>query len=158
VRAAAEPEPQVPGDPYAHPITECCATSSGWKKAEELAAAEREITHAALILCEAGRSGQSLLADIRAQIIADAVGVPLGACEQVLHPVRCGMPGDCPAVLGRQFRQQAQHERSGPVPWLHLAETSPGPGHQLIEYLQPAARVYAAQRSAEDHYQSSQTG
>jgi hypothetical protein len=39
--------------------------------------------------------------------------------------------------------QQAQHERPGPFPRLCPAETPADPGHQLIEYPQPAARVYA---------------
>jgi len=66
--------------------------------------------------------------------------------QQVLHPVRSpvpGMLGDRPAVLARQLRQQAQHERPGPAPRLRPAEPGTGPGHQLIEYPQPAARVYA---------------
>jgi hypothetical protein len=48
-----------------------------------------------------------VLDDITPQIIADAVGVPPGAREQVLHPVRRAIPGmlgDCQAVLARQFR------------------------------------------------------
>ena len=77
---------------------------------------------------------------------AAASSVPPGPGQQVLHPVRSpvpGMLGDRPAVLARQLGQQAQHERPGPAPRLHPAEPGTGPGHQLIECPQPAARVYA---------------
>ena len=87
-----------------------------------------------------------LLHDVTAHIVADPFGVPPGPGQQVLHPVRSpvpGMLGDRPAVLARQLRQQAQHERPGPAPRLHPAEPGTGPGHQLIEYPHPAARVYA---------------
>jgi DNA-binding transcriptional LysR family regulator len=40
----------VPGDPYAGPVTGVLRNKLGLETAEELAAAEREITHAALIL------------------------------------------------------------------------------------------------------------
>jgi cell filamentation protein len=40
----------VPGDPYADPATGVLRNNLGLDTAEELAAAEREITHAALIL------------------------------------------------------------------------------------------------------------
>ena len=87
-----------------------------------------------------------LLHDVTAHVVADPAGVPPGPGQQVLHPVRSpvpGMLGDRPAVLARQLGQQAQHERPGPAPRLHPAEPGTGPGHQLIECPQPAARVYA---------------
>jgi cell filamentation protein len=40
----------VPDDPYADPVTRVLSNKLGLDTAEELAAAEREITHAALIL------------------------------------------------------------------------------------------------------------
>ena len=67
-----------------------------------------------------------LIGDVAAQVIADPVGVPPGPRQQVLHPVRRGVPGllrDRPAVLARQLGQQAQHERPRPAPRLHPAET-----------------------------------
>ena len=87
-----------------------------------------------------------MLRDVAAQVIADAVGVPPGPRQQVLHPVRRGIPGllgDRPAVLARQLGQQAQHERPRPAPRLHPAETRADPEHQLIECPEPAVRVYA---------------
>ena len=87
-----------------------------------------------------------MLHDVAAHVIAHAVGVPPGPRQQVLHPVRRGIPGllgDRPAVLARQLGQQAQHERPRPPPRLHPPETRADLDHQLIECPQPAARVYA---------------
>jgi hypothetical protein len=78
--------------------------------------------------------------------IPHAVCVPLRARQQVLHPVRRGVPGMLsyrPAVLARQPGQQSHHERPRPAPRLHPAETCPDLGHQLIEYPRPADGVYA---------------
>jgi hypothetical protein len=87
-----------------------------------------------------------VLYDIGAQVITHRVLVPSGTGQQVLHPVRraiTGMLGDGPAVVARQLSHQSQHECPGPAPRFHPAETGTDPGHQLIEYPQPAARVYA---------------
>jgi hypothetical protein len=49
-----------------------------------------------------------VLGHIAAQVITDAVGVPAGPRQQVLHPVGGrvpDMPGDRLAVLARQIRQ-----------------------------------------------------
>jgi hypothetical protein len=49
-----------------------------------------------------------VLHDIRAHAVADRIGVPPGTSEQVLHPIRRGVPrmlGDRPAVLAAQARQ-----------------------------------------------------
>ena len=84
--------------------------------------------------------------DVAAQVIAHPVGIPAGPRQQVLHPIRRGIPAplsDGPAVLARQFGQQAQHERPGPAPRLHPAETRSDQAHQLIEHPHPPARVYA---------------
>jgi hypothetical protein len=51
---------------------------------------------------------RQLLHHVAAQVIADRGGVPAGSGQQVLHPVRGGipgMPGDRPAVLAPQARQ-----------------------------------------------------
>ena len=87
-----------------------------------------------------------MLRNIAAHVIPHAVCVPLRARQQVLHPVRHGVPGMlsyCPAVLARQPGQQSRHERPRPARRLYPAETGPGPGHQLIEYPRPADGVYA---------------
>jgi hypothetical protein len=52
-----------------------------------------------------------VLDHIGVQIIPDPVVVPHRPTQQVLHPVRAGVPGvfrECPAVLARQVGQQAQ--------------------------------------------------
>ena len=87
-----------------------------------------------------------MLRNIAAYVIPHAVCVPLRARQQVLHPVRRGVPGMLsyrPAVLARQPGQQSHHERPRPAPRLYPAETGPDPGHQLIEYPRPADGVYA---------------
>jgi hypothetical protein len=87
-----------------------------------------------------------VLRNIAAYVIPHAVCVPLRARQQVLHPVRRGVPGMLsyrPAVLARQPGQQSHHERPRPAPRLYPAETGPDPGHQLIEYPRPADGVYA---------------
>jgi hypothetical protein len=48
-----------------------------------------------------------MLHHIPAHIVADRVGVPPGTRQQVLHPIRGGVPrllGDRPAVLAPQLR------------------------------------------------------
>ena len=84
--------------------------------------------------------------DVAAHVVTDPFGIPLGPGQQVLHPVRrgiAGVLGERPAVHPRQLRQQPQRERPRPPPRLRPAETGPGPDHQLIQYSQPPARVYA---------------
>jgi len=87
-----------------------------------------------------------VLDDTGTQIIAHAVRVPLRPRQQMLHPVRrpvSSVLGQRPAVLARQLRQKSQHKRPRPAPRLDPAEPGTDPRHQLIEYPQPAARVYA---------------
>ena len=84
--------------------------------------------------------------DIAAHVITHTIGIPPGPRQQMLHPIRRGIPGmlsDCPAVLARQRRQQPQHERPGMTPRLCPAETRADPEHQLIEHPQPPGKVYA---------------
>ena len=85
-----------------------------------------------------------MLYDKTAQVIADAIGVPPGPGQEMLHPIRGGIPsmlGDRPAVLAGQGGQQARHERPRPAPRLDPAETRPDPGHQLIKQPHPPGRV-----------------
>jgi hypothetical protein len=81
-----------------------------------------------------------------AHVIAHGAGIPSGPAEQVLHAVRGGLSGplgDAPAVLAWQVRQQPQHQVPHPAPGLHPREPARYPGHQDLERLLPAARVYA---------------
>jgi len=87
-----------------------------------------------------------MLHDVTAHVVADPAGVPPGPGQQVLHPVRSpvpGMLGDRPAVLARQLRQQAQHERPGPAPRLHPGESPRDAAHQVIKLFPPPGGVYA---------------
>jgi hypothetical protein len=83
-----------------------------------------------------------------AHVIADRVVVPNRPGQQVLHPVGVGVAdvlSDRPAVLAGQVRQQAAHERPGPLPQLHPSEPARDPTHRLVEQLLPPDRfhVYA---------------
>ena len=67
--------------------------------------------------------------------LGDAVGVPSGPPEHVLHAIGGGIPGvlgDRPAVLARQIGQQPQHEGADPPPALDSAEPVGDPIQQLI--------------------------
>jgi hypothetical protein len=85
-----------------------------------------------------------VLDHIVAEVIADRVVVPHRPAQQVLHPIRVGVPGvlgDRPAVLAWQIRKQPTHERPGPLPQLHPAKPTCDPAQQLVEPLLPAGWV-----------------
>jgi hypothetical protein len=91
-----------------------------------------------------------MLHHVATHVIADAIRVPAGPRQKMLHPGRAGIPrmlSNAPAVRPRQRRQQAQHKRPRPPPRLHPAKTSPDPEHQIIEDAQPPAGVYAVASS-----------
>jgi hypothetical protein len=82
--------------------------------------------------------------DVTAQVITNAISIPPRTGQQVLHPIRCGIPrmlGDRPAVLARQVRQQPKDERPRMPPRLHPDEPARDPPHQLIEHPLPKDRV-----------------
>jgi hypothetical protein len=86
-----------------------------------------------------------VLDHISAHVVADPVVVPYRPTEQVLHPIGAGVPGvlsDRPAVLSWQIGQQPEHERPGPLAWLHPAEPPRDPAQQLLQARLPAGRVY----------------
>jgi hypothetical protein len=81
---------------------------------------------------------------VAAQVVADRVGVPGGAGQQVLQPAGRrvpGMLGNCPAVLARQVRHQPQQQVTGMPPRLHPGEPPGDPAHQLDEMRPPLPRV-----------------
>lgn len=90
---------------------------------------------------------------VAAQLIADAFAVPNRARQQMLHPIRTGVPGmlsDRPAVHPRQSGHQPQKERPDSSPRLHPPESATDPGHQFIEPDLPPKRIitlYAVARS-----------
>jgi hypothetical protein len=90
-----------------------------------------------------------LVAQMLQHILTHAAGIPPGPAKQVLHAVRTrlpGPPGDRPAVLARQVRQQPQYQGPHPAPGLHPREPARYPAHQDLERLLPAGRVYAVTR------------
>jgi len=85
-----------------------------------------------------------MLDQVVAEVVADRVVVPHRPAQQVLHPIRVGVPGvlgDRPAVLAWQVGQQATDEGLGPPSQLHPSEPTCDPAHQLVEPLLPAGWV-----------------
>ncbi|GAA4681866.1 hypothetical protein GCM10023215_14670 [Pseudonocardia yuanmonensis] len=65
-----------------------------------------------------------------AQFRGDPVGVPAGPVEQVLHPVRAGLPGvfgDAPTVLAGQLGEHPAHEPGDALPGVDPAEPTGDP-------------------------------
>jgi hypothetical protein len=86
---------------------------------------------------------------VAAQVIAHRVGVPNGAGQQVLRPVRArltGMLGERPAIRSRQSGQQPEHKRPNPPTRLDPPKPGPDPLHQFVETTPPSLRVYAVAR------------
>lgn len=85
-----------------------------------------------------------MLDQVVADVIADPVVVPHRPRQQVLHPIRGGVPGmlgDRPAVLAWQVRKQPTHERPGAAAWFHPREPARDPAQQLLQLYLPAGRV-----------------
>jgi hypothetical protein len=85
-----------------------------------------------------------MLHQVGAHIVADPVVVPHRPGQQVLHPIRAGIPGvlgQRPAVLAGQVGQQPAHQRPGPPARLHPAEPARDPAQQLLQPRMPAGRV-----------------
>jgi hypothetical protein len=78
-----------------------------------------------------------LLNDVVAQVVADAVGVPPGAVEQPLHPVRghlTGLLSQPPAVLALELAQQPSQVSQRAPARLHPPEP---PADALVQLDQP---------------------
>ena len=91
-----------------------------------------------------------VLRDELTHVRADLPVIPLRPAEQVLHPVRRGVPGvlgDRPTVLPRQRRQQPSHEVPHPPTRLRPAETRSHGQHQVVEQHPPPLSVYPISRS-----------
>lgn len=90
-----------------------------------------------------------VLDHVGAQVIADRVGVPFRAVQQVLHAVRGGIArvfGQGPAVLPRQVGQQAQDQCRCTAARFDPGEPSRDTARQLIEHRPPSGRHYAVAR------------
>ena len=83
--------------------------------------------------------------DFADPLLADPVGVPAGASQQMLHAIRRGIAavlGERPAVLPRQIREQPEPEGTHPTPHFHPAESAGDPIQQLIDPGLPGGRSY----------------
>ena len=72
--------------------------------------------------------------------------VDAGAGQQVLHPVRAGVPGGFgqrPAVMVIEFGQQAVHHVTAGQPGFPAGEARRYPGHQVIEQAGMRGMIYA---------------
>ena len=72
--------------------------------------------------------------------------IAAGTGQQVLHPVRAGVPGrlgQSPAVVVIEFRQQAVHHVTAGQPGLPAGEARRDPGHQVIEQARMRGMIYA---------------
>jgi hypothetical protein len=81
-----------------------------------------------------------VLDDVGAQVVADRVGVPAHAREEVLHAVRrrvAGGLGQLPAVLALQGRQQPAQVGQGPPPRLGPGEARRDPRRQGVQLPRP---------------------
>ena len=69
-----------------------------------------------------------------------------GTGQQVLHPVRPGVPGGLgqgPAVVILQLRQQPVHHVTAGQPGVPAGEARRDPGHQVIEQSRVHGMIYA---------------
>jgi len=90
-----------------------------------------------------------MINDVAAQVIPHRVGVPPRPRQQMLQPIRSGLPavlGDRPTVLPVQTRQQPQHQRRGVPARLVPGETRPDPVHHLTETIPPTSTAYPVRR------------
>lgn len=87
--------------------------------------------------------------DVVTQIVTDLIGVPAGACQQVLQAVWGeGTPvlGDRPAILAIQTRDHARHQLTGMTQRLMAGEPRRDPIQHSGELGPPPVRVYAGNR------------
>src|SRR5262249_45503419 len=85
------------------------------------------------------RCAQVLL-HVGQQVVADGVGVPVGAGEQVLHTIRSGIAeqlGELPAVLALGVTEQPPQVAHGPLAWLAAREVAADPLADGLDFLGP---------------------
>jgi hypothetical protein len=78
--------------------------------------------------------------------VEQALVIAAGAGQQVLHPVRAGVPGGLghgPAVVIIEFHQQAVHHVPAGQTGLPPGETRAGPRQQVIEQHGIRGIIYA---------------
>jgi hypothetical protein len=85
-----------------------------------------------------------MLKGVSAQIIAHAIGIPDGAGEQPLHPIRASLSGvfsQLPAVFARRVTQDALEVGQRPATWLRSGKTGSNAGMQMGKLLGPTANI-----------------
>ena len=83
---------------------------------------------------------------VAAQVVPHPVVIPHRPRQQVLHPVRVGLPGvfgHRPTVDPWQFAQQPAHHHPDPAAWLDPGEPGCDAAHQLVVLPLPSVNVYA---------------
>ena len=87
--------------------------------------------------------------DVVAQVVAHRFGVPFRPRQQMLQPVRRGIPavfGDRPAILAVQARDHPKHQLGGMAQRLIPGESRRDPVDHRRELRPPPIRVYAVSR------------
>jgi hypothetical protein len=107
----------------------------------------RALLHVAGLVDHQHRVGVAEVTDdVVTQVVTGTVGVPDRPSQEVLHPLRIGIPGvfgDAPTVLARQVRQQPTHERACSAAGLHPGEPACHPIQQLVALGHPPGNLYA---------------
>ena len=97
--------------------------------------------HVALVLACGQVPGRPVRGRVEYSLVIAA-----GAGQQVLHPVRAGMPGrrgDCPAVVILQLHQQAVHHIAAGHAGLPPGEARRDPSQKVIEQARVHGIIYA---------------
>ena len=90
---------------------------------------------------------------ISAEVVADQVGVPDRAGQQVLQSIRClraAVFGDGPAVLPVQIGQQPEYQLGRMSSRFVPGEAATDPVKEVTETGPPSVRVYAMRRGHRD--------
>ena len=100
-------------------------------------------------MVEDGAGVAEVVDDVTAEVVADQVGIPDGAGQQMLQRIRClraAVFGDGPAVLPVQIGEQPEHQLRCVPAWFVPGEPATDPVHHVSEPGPPSVRVYAMRR------------
>lgn len=118
----------------------------------------RGVYHDRLGLSDHSTGGAEPLGDESAQVITHTVVIPRRPRQQVLHPVRCSIPGlfgQSPTVLRRQRGKQRCHKCFRRRTGLPPSEPARDPSHQLVHH--PIRAATTMLRSTATTHQSLST-
>src|SRR2546426_10994399 len=85
-----------------------------------------------------------MLKSVRAQIIAHAIGIPDGACEQPLHPIGAslsGVFGQLPAVFARGVTEDSVQKRERTTTRFGSGKARSDACMQAIQFLSPSHHI-----------------